>query len=330
MMQSQAVSVTAETVDVHLTTVSPKDKPWDLLGTLKDQVAQLLGKDPDHARYFERVRDCSWKLGFNLVPDQDPNNLGILHHRLISARFCRVNLCPICQWRKSLVWRARFFMAIPRLRAKYPNHRFLFLTLTAANVPIDQLGQSIKDINKAWDRLTKLRGFPAIGFFRSLEVTREVSRPDFAHPHIHALLLVPSSYFSTGYIKQAQWREMWRNVLRVEYAPSVNIKAIKPREVNSNDPNSDGLTEAVLSTLSYHVKGAKSSNLYEDPKWFNELFRQMRRVRTVSTGGVLREFVTNDEPEDLINLEGNPDLPESDDITVWYQWRRDKQRYTLC
>jgi plasmid rolling circle replication initiator protein Rep len=329
MLQTHAVADTAKSVDVHLTTVSPKDKPWDVLGGVKDRVQQLLLTDPSLSRYAERLKECSWQLGFNLVPDTNPDKLGVLNHRLISARFCRVRLCPICSWRKQLAWRGRFFHAVPKIRQDYPAHRWLFLTLTIANVPIDQLGQAITDLNAGWTRLTKLRSFPAIGFFRSLEVTREVKRPEFAHPHIHALLLVPASYFSTGYISQDKWRSMWRDSIRTDYAPSVNIKAIKPKVVNSEDPNSDGLTEAILSTLSYHVKGAKSTNLYDDAPWFVELFKQMERARTVSTGGVLRKYIKDTDPEDLINLEGNPDLPESNDITIWYQWRKDIQRYTM-
>jgi len=329
MIQTQTVADTVGSLDVHLTTVSPKDKPWDALGVQRDSMAQLLAQDSDLDRYAERVRECSNWLRFKLVPDLDPDKCGILHHKLTDARFCRVNLCPVCSWRKRLAWRARFFLAVPKIRENYPTHRWIFVTFTAANIPVGELNKAIKDLNTAWDRLTKLKGFPAVGFLRSLEVTREIARPDFAHPHIHAMLLVPSSYFSTGYIKQSQWREMWRKALRVEYEPSVNVKAIKPKAVSSDDPNSDGLTEAILSALSYHVKGAKSSNLYDDPEWFNELFRQMRRVRTVSTGGVLRKYIRDDEPDDLITLEGNPDLPENDDISIWYQWRRDIQRYTM-
>ena len=49
-----------------------------------------------------------------------------------------------------------------------------------------------------------------------------------AHPHFHALLLVQSNYFTTNYIKQNDWVEMWQKALRVDYAPSVNVKAVKP------------------------------------------------------------------------------------------------------
>ena len=47
-----------------------------------------------------------------------------------------------------------------------------------------------------------------------------------AHPHFHALLLVPS-YFTINYIKQGDWVEMWAKALRADYLPSVNVKAVK-------------------------------------------------------------------------------------------------------
>lgn len=326
---AQAAVEVAEPAVIHLTDVSPSDKPWDHLKARADRVAGLLSADPDLSRHSERVRDCSRWLRFSLVPTVETVACGTLRHKLTDARFCRVNLCPVCAWRKQLAWRGRFFRAVPKIRESHPTARWLFVTLTVQNVPVQQLSRAIADMNTAWNRLRNRKTWPALGYLRALEVTRETKRPDFAHPHFHALLLVPPNYFSRNYLSQAQWREMWRESLRADYEPSVNVKAIKPKSINPEDPNSDGLTEAVLSTLAYHVKGAKSSNLYDDPEWFNELFKQMRRVRTVSVGGVLREHIRDDEPEDLIHLEDSPEEPENDDISFWYQWRRDCQRYTL-
>jgi plasmid rolling circle replication initiator protein Rep len=329
MPSAQAALEVAEPAVIHLTDVSPSDKPWDHLKARADRVSKLLSDDLDLIAHSERVADCSRWLRFSLVPTVETVTCGTFRHKLTDARFCRVNLCPVCSWRKQLAWRGRFFKAVPKIRESYPTARWLFVTLTVENVPVDQLGRAITDMNTAWNRLRNRKTWPALGYLRALEVTRETKRPDFAHPHFHAMLLVPASYFSTGYIKQADWREMWKASLRVNYEPSVNVKAIKPKAVDPDDPNSDGLTEAVLSCLSYHVKGAKSSNLYDDAPWFNELFKQMRRVRTVSVGGVLRDHIRDDEPEDLIHLEDSPDEPENDDISFWYQWRRDCQRYTL-
>lgn len=229
-----------------------------------------------------------------------------------------------------MAWRGRFFKAVPSVRATHPTARWLFVTLTIKNVPVGELSQAIAQMNVAWHRLRNRKTWPALGYLRALEVTREPDNPEFAHPHFHALLLVPASYFSTGYIKQSKWRELWAQSLRISYDPTVDIQAVKPKPgMELTDPNSDGLTEAVLATMAYHVKGAKSENLYDDPDWFNELFKQMRRVRTISVGGVLRNHIREDEPEDLINLEDLPDEPDDDDINVWYQWRRDINRYTL-
>ena len=325
-----AIEMVAEPAVIHLTDVSPSDKPWDVFKARADRVSKLFSAEPDHSRYAERTGVCSQNLRFSLVPTVETETCGTFRHKLTDARFCRVNLCPICGWRKQLTWRARFFQAIPKVRESYPTARWLFLTLTVANVPIDDLGKTIADMNVAWNRLRNRKTWPALGYLRALEVTRETKRPDFAHPHFHALLLVPPNYFSRNYLSQAQWKEMWRESLRVSYEPSVNVKAVKPKKaVNPDDPNSDGLTEAVLATLAYHVKGAKSSNLYDDAKWFNELFKQMVRVRTVSVGGVLRNHLRQDEPEDLIHLEDSPEQPESEDISFWYEWRRENNRYAM-
>ncbi|WP_306465781.1 protein rep [Bifidobacterium breve] len=48
--------------------------------------------------------------------------------RLRSAQFCRVRHCPVCQWRRTLMWQARFYQALPKIVVDYPSSRWLFLT----------------------------------------------------------------------------------------------------------------------------------------------------------------------------------------------------------
>ena len=85
-------------------------------------------------------------------------------------------------------------------------------------------------MNSAWQRLAQTKRFKGVvkGFIRTTEVTRGKDGDMMAHPHFHALLLVDSSYFARNYIKQLEWVEMWQKALRVDYAPSVNVKAVKP------------------------------------------------------------------------------------------------------
>ncbi len=52
-----------------------------------------------------------------------------------------------------------------------------------------------------------------------------ISTPDvaspyglWAHPHIHALLMVPAGYWRRGYIRQTGWQNLWAAALGLDYA----------------------------------------------------------------------------------------------------------------
>jgi Replication protein len=92
---------------------------------------------------------CSLWLGFAWAPERQ--DAGVLTLKLREARFCRVRHCPICQWRRSLMWLARFQTALPQLLVQHPTARFLFLTLTQKNVSIGELRLTLRDMTKAWE-----------------------------------------------------------------------------------------------------------------------------------------------------------------------------------
>jgi hypothetical protein len=75
--------------------------------------------------HAERVSLCSPLLEFKLVPDK---KTGQQRLKLASAKFCRVRHCPICQWRRSLRWKAKAYENLPKVVADYPDGRWIFLS----------------------------------------------------------------------------------------------------------------------------------------------------------------------------------------------------------
>lgn len=295
-----------------LSELSERDKPWDKHRGNADRAADHYRRSDEFAKYATRMDFCSQLLDFKLTPDAD---LGELKLKLASARFCRVRHCPVCQWRRSLMWKAKAYRILPSIVEAYPTHRWLFVTLTVKNCSIDSLRDTLQWMNKAWQRLSQLKKFPAIGWIRSTEVTR--GKDGSAHPHFHCLLLVSPSYFGgKGYIKQADWCEMWRKSLRVDYQPVLDVQAIK----NGSQP-----MELVPELLKYCVK---ESDLIADQDWFLELTKQMNRVRCVAVGGVLKEYlkVLENEPDDLI---GEGDEDELDEGHLYFGWKRLEKRYRM-
>lgn len=306
--------------EFYLTDVSPKDKPWDVHRLQADQVRSLyLGTVFD--RYAERIDNCSGILEFSFLANPETAEVGL---KLKTARFCRVRHCPVCQWRRSLVWRARFFQALPRIRKEYPTARFLFLTLTVRNCELSDLRSHLAWMNKSWERLTKRKQFPALGWLKSVEVTRSTNGT--AHPHFHAILMVNPSYFSHGYVPQAKWTEFWKEALRADYIPVVNVKAVKPTKGSSDQQVADELAKALCETLKYSVK---PDDLVSDREWLVELTTQLHKTRAVAVGGVFKNFLSEEEPEDLIHVDENSDEPLSDN-SLWFGWREMLQRYLKC
>lgn len=308
----KAFEPTLSTADdeIQLSTISPRDKPWDTHRANSDRVKRLF-KGTDLERYAQRIQECSQSLNFAPVSDDE----GSLRLKLQSAHFCRVRQCPVCQWRRSLMWRARFFQAVPKILGAYPKARFIFLTLTVRNCPVAHLRATLKDMNKAWERLSKRKVFPAFGWVKSVEVTR--GHDGSAHPHFHALLVVNESYFKKGYLSQATWTELWQRSLRVDYTPVVNVKAVKARPGREGEVGQD-ITAGVLETLKY---GVKESDLIANREWLLEMTVQLHKTRAVAVGGVLRDFIREEEPEDLIHEEDAETEEDAELSQIRFGWR---------
>lgn len=305
--------------------LSPKDKPWEVHRLQASEVAMLYGMT-DFPQYSERIRQCALRLGFALVPLED----GTLGLKLRAARFCRVRHCPVCQWRKSLMWRARFFQNLPRILADHPNHRFVFLTLTVKNCKLDELRSTITHMNQAWKRLTERKIWPAVGWVKSVEVTR---RPGMeCHPHFHALLMVKSSYFSgAAYMKHEAWVDLWQQSLRANYKPVVNIKTVKSKV--KTDDLSDAVIAGITETIKYTVKPqdltseTDASGSVTD--WLNGITEQLRNTRAIALGGVFKEYLSEEEPDDLIHAEGEDISLSEDTSQIYFGWRERYSQYLL-
>jgi plasmid rolling circle replication initiator protein Rep len=221
------------------------------------------------------------------------------------------------------MWTARFHKALPSILSDYPTAKFLFLTLTVKNCELDDLRKTIALMNEAWNRMTLRKFFPAKGYVKSIEVTK--GQDGLAHPHIHALLMVPSSYFTFGYIKQADWTEYWRKALRVDYTPIVNIKSVqKPRSLNGDLTKQ--LMNAVKETLKYSVK---PQDLVSDPEWLDGITQALHKTRSVSLGGIFRQYLSEDEPEDLINTDTDTEKDELllDEDILLFDWAELVRKY---
>lgn len=304
----------------YLSDLSPKDKPWDSHRAIAD-TAQSLYRSARLDKYADRMETCGKLLEFALRSDDQ----GDATLKLQSTRFCRVRHCPVCQWRRSMKWQAKMFTAMPKVTEAYPTHRWIFVTLTVRNCDLVDLRATVTDMNKGFVRMSQLKQFPAIGWIKSIEVTRNPETGQ-AHPHIHCLMLVPPSYFGKAYIKQEEWRSLWQRSMRLEYLPVVNVKAVKPKKNKLTD-ELDDIGNAIVETLKYSVK---EEDLISEEEWLVELTKQLHKTRAVAVGGVLRNFLKEEkEDDDLIHIEEKEETEEIEDdsLKLYFGWREVIKRY---
>ncbi|MGL6342311.1 MAG: protein rep, partial [Waterburya sp.] len=147
-----------DTNELCLQEVSQRDKPWDKHRGNSDRAANHYRGNKEFDRYATRMDFCSQLLDFRLVPEENEYKL-----KLDTAKFCRVRHCPVCQWRRSLMWKAKAFKILPMVVEAYSKHRWLFLTLTVRNCKTTELRDTLQWLNQSWQRMSQRKQFPAIG-----------------------------------------------------------------------------------------------------------------------------------------------------------------------
>lgn len=299
-----------------LSDFSDQDKVWDRQRSMSQCVQEIYNSasfDTYQFAYFtffkyaQRIEKCSNILKFGFTDDDK--------FKLKQTFFCRVRYCPVCQWRRSMMWRARFFQIMPELQESYPTHRWVFLTLTIKNCNIDDLRFNLQEMSKAWNKFIKYADLKAVeGFVRTTEVTR--GKDGSAHPHYHCLFLVRPSFFGNDYVKNSKFRELWQKALCVNYLPITHVTAVKGQSPD----------KAVLETLKYSTK---PDDFFEDNDWFLKLTQQTHKLRFVSTGGILKGCLKSEDQitnQDMINTEN-----ELDDLTdkrrIAFFYNNDIRRY---
>lgn len=307
--------------------------PWRerKMGTLK--LAQLYDKG-GYPRFAERARTCATWLEYNV------DNSG---RKLAAANFCQLRLCPMCIARRARRSAHKLSQVMDAVAGEY-DARFVFLTLTVANVPGEELGAAIGQITSAWTRLIKHRQIERSvgGWFRAVEITREDKSKgrrrlprEMYHPHLHAILAVPPDYFSRKsglYITQAEWVRRWQKALRVDYAPSVRVQVTKAKGAVS------GGCAAALEAAKYTVKASDYIDDRLPEKRAVEILcdytEALHRRRLTAFGGWLKEAAKeldaeNLEDGDLVHVDDEAVREDVAELIEYYNWNFGAGDYIL-
>lgn len=310
------------TPETALRDYSPKDAQWDQVRKGTERVSQFLFAAGEFEKWAHRMHDCTGLLKFAEIANTGTGEISL---KLRYAEFCHCRHCPMCQKRREIMYRSRFLDFLPQTLSEHQGARWVFLTLTIPNVPVESLRDSLRLMNDGWKKLTKRKEFkPVCGWIRTTEVTREAKRQGYAHPHFHCLVMVKPSFFKVNYTKQSRWAEIWGECMRLDVVPVVDIRAVK-----------GGLDKAILETVKTFTYSVKPEALEDDPAWTIEYFKQVHRLRFIAAGGALKDAIRKfdkETDEDLIYTDDNPkpEQPEKELSQRAYSWRRHEMKYRRC
>ncbi len=293
---------------------SKKDKIWDKHKRDAVKLADFLSDVIELEKQVQCLRDTADHLTFKWVDNLETGESKL---KLERAWFSRWRHDPVSNWRKTMKWRSLWFHALPNIFKTHATHRWVLATLTVENCKIEELNKTCKHLNKSFRKLVRGAKFAqyldprrasakdddgnvVAGYYKALEVTKEKERKGYAHPHIHVLLHLPESYFEKdNYVTQQKLSELWQKAAGLDYAPVVDIRAVKPKK--GVDDNFGGLYDAVMEVTKYPNKAA---DLLVDVDWTVEYIRQMNRVRLTDVSGTLKMFIKEERLEgDLVHID---------------------------
>ena len=265
-----------------------------------------------------KICDCGSFIGLSLTETDS--------YSVTSANFCRQRLCPMCQRRRSL----RTFSAVSKVYeiANKSGYQFLHVVLTVPNCPADALNktcdflfkQSSLLFRKSDDVHTKAacKGNEDIkklrrniknsfkGVFRALEITfndkLDIDHPFAFHPHLHCLIAVKKSYFtSRDYISHEKLQNVWSTLTGVD-----NVQVFIGRVTDQ--------CASIAEVAKYAVKPFKGEITVDV---LEVLHKALFNRRLIQTFGIFKDWM---------QIVGVSDLEEvlDEDVRtapdVWLEW----------
>ena len=175
-----------------------------------------------YARKYERLEQCSTYLEFR-------REKSTRKYKLINTNLCRVRLCPLCAYKRSLSVYHNTADIIKYINEKYSRSKYLFLTLTIKNVSGSELSNAIDTLTRGWQNMSKQQRIKnvVLGTVRSIEITYN-KRSNTYHPHLHVLIHTTNEiYCGRNYISQAEIADRWRSAAGIDYQPVVDVRRLR-------------------------------------------------------------------------------------------------------
>ena len=281
-----------------------------------------------YKKYY-RVLDCSTFLEFRITNSE--------RLKLTNANFCKVRLCPMCSWRRSLKIFGQVSKVMDYVETNH-EYKYIFLTLTLKNCEGHELKSNLDLMTKAFDKMNRRKAFKQAvkGYFRSLEVTFNKSERTY-HPHFHLILAVNKSYFNNSklYLSQKDWTELWKSSLNVDYTPVVDVRKVRQKAEKSYSNAVAEVAKYAVKAEDYLIKdefGNAEISLTDEV--VQVLDRALHGKRLTSFGFKFKQVhkllnLDDSEQGDLIKTDGDDLREDLTDMILRYQWGIGIKNYRL-
>ncbi len=305
-----------------------KQRKWGQYKKQSLAVSNAYRRFEEAGTFSKRMDDCGAWLRFLACP----SGHGML---LVAAIFCQCRLCPLCQWRRSLIMFHQVEASAHEHIKDYRSDIPLLLTLTVPNVSADKLSERLDLMQKSWDRLMKRNPVKRVcrSWFRALEVTYNASRNDY-HPHFHALIMVPESYFKRNrdlYIDRDVWLQMWQEVTGLPEITQVDIRRVKKLRKGTAIESVAAEVAKYATKPGDYVRELSNGLCEANAKVVETLHMALRRRRLVAFGGKFKEYrkklkMQDIEFSDMVHISEQEEtchcrICQSELIPEMYKWR---------
>jgi plasmid rolling circle replication initiator protein Rep len=326
-----------------------KERPWrdkKVNNIITSKVYRSLSRFQDD--YWDkkacRLENCSTFLKFHVV--EEPTQ----QLKLKSMNSCRVRLCPMCAWRRTLKVFSHARKIFTYLEESFPNkYSYLFLTLTVPNCHAEALADEITHLMQSFERLFRRKEVKSVvrGWYRGLEITHNHTIGSYSydtyHPHFHVLLVVDNCYLkrnlTNGYISHGRWLKLWREACRDDSITQVDIQAVQPKRVNRNSDDvlsSNGIINAMCEVIKYTVKDSDYVIPYDwdlSQDIVKTLDAALANRRLIAWGGILKDIhkklnLDDEVDGDLVNIDDDVNLPDSE-MELLAFWHVGYQQYII-
>lgn len=234
---------------------------------------------------LQRVHDCRNFIKY--VHGEDAET-GETHSKPLRTETCGHRLCPGCQRADAIKDGIRLYTCLKYLQQE-KHKRLIFMTLTTPNVVGDELKTTMREMNRAYDKLMRRKQF--LQFSSSvakMEITYNAKANTY-HPHLHVILVVDADYFdrtNADYLTHDQLLEHWQSVTNNKAITQVDIRAVKE---SADENEKDPFAKAVLELSKYTAKSYDYANYNQDV--FDTFLTSLHGAKTLRVAGELRMLV---------------------------------------